>query len=125
MNYSFSNLLSQYSKHLERYFSSISETEEDLDYLANDFHELLVSALADYGDSMTDNSSKVSGFSGNQVSRMIYPLIAAEKEASAEADLCATIRKHFHPSWFDKNSDSCNRDYPSEVADAIAKTCPS
>jgi hypothetical protein len=124
MSYSFSSLLSSYSKHLELYFSSVCELEEDLNDFANGFHTLLVCALEDYAESMSDRSSKIGGLSGRQVSHMIPQLITAEKEAIAEVDLRDQVRKYFYPSYFARISGGSRQVLSSEVTAAIAAACP-
>ena len=125
MNYSFPHLLSGYAKHLERYFSSVSEQEEDLGDYATSFHEVLIAALTEYGDIMRDSSFTVGDLSGNQVCSMVSQLVSAEKEVAAEADLRYKIRRHFFPGYLELLSPNIPSPPVGEVAAAIKSTCPS
>jgi len=125
MNYSFPLLLTGYAKHLERYFSSVSEQEEDLGDCATSFHEVLIAALTEYGDIMRDSSFTVGDLSGNQICSMVSQLVVAEKEVAAEADLRHKIRRHFFPGYWELLSPNIPSPPVGEVASAIKSTCPS
>lgn len=124
MSYSFSHLFSTYARRLERYFSSVTALDYDLDDFANSFHEVLIAALTDYGDTMSDSSFSVGELSGKQVSHMVTQLIKAETEAAAEQELQERVRRHFFPAFGNVLSlDDC-QDLPKEVLDAIKGSCP-
>ena len=116
--------MSAYAKYLERYFSSVTEYEEDLRCFANSFHEVLIAALSDYGDVMCDSSFSTGDLSGKQVAQIVPQLIRAEKEAVAEVELQRSIRRYYYPSYFEKLSGNSHMTLSREVADAIAQTCP-
>ena len=124
MYYSFPHLMSAYAKYLERYFSSVTECEEDLRDFAQSFHLVLIAALSDYGDVMSDSSSSIGDLSGKQVAQIVPQLIRAEKEVAAEVELQRSVRRYHYPSYFEKLSGSSHMTLPREVADAIAQTCP-
>jgi hypothetical protein len=117
--------MSAYAKYLERYFSSVTEYEEDLRDFANSFHEVLIAALSQYGDAMSDSSLSTGDLSGKQVARIVPQLIRAEKEAAAEVELQRSVRRYHYPSYFEKLPGSYQMTLSREIADAIAQACPS
>jgi hypothetical protein len=97
---SFYHLFASYSKHVQRYFSSVAEVSYEYSDMTESFHEVLILALRDFSDCLRDSHATAAGYSCQQIEGLIPVLSAAFEEATKEAELNSEIHSCFCPSYF-------------------------
>lgn len=124
MTFSFYQLFTSYAKYVQRYFSSVAEDDSDYYYFAESFHDVLLSALRDYGDCIKDKDSTSADLSGGQIQGLIPVLSAAYQEAVEDAELNSEIQSCFYPSRFLSSNPDLLEKMKKQLKNHIDFCCP-